>query len=259
MTGDAPVRVEHHDGVAVVRMAEPQRRNALTARMRLALEEAITAAERDTGVVGLVLAGDACAFCAGGDVSTMLQMTRPEAEERIRAAHRLARLVHECAKPIVAAVDGVCAGAGLSLAALCDLIVAGGDAQFRTAFERVGLMPDLGAAWSIPARIGVQAARRLFLLGGTLTAAEAADLGLCDVLTAPGGAEAEAIALARRLGLSAPGTRRAVRHIFRDVPASFEDALRLEALIQPTLYLSADLAEGIGALRERRDPVWTGR
>ncbi|MEO1974754.1 MAG: enoyl-CoA hydratase/isomerase family protein [Paracoccaceae bacterium] len=252
------VTVETHDRIALLRMNAPQRRNALCADMRHALREAVRRADGASTVEVIVLAGDARAFCAGGDLDSMSGMEPEQARARIRDAHALPRSIHGSVKPIVAAVEGVCAGAGLALAALCDLVVSGERARFYTAFEKVGLMPDLGASWSVSARIGVQAARRLFLLGGAMDASEALRSGLCDFLVPAGAAEAEAIALAGRLARSAPGTRAAVREIFRAPPASLEDALRFEATHQPALYLSADLHEGIAAFREKRDPVWRG-
>ncbi|PZX15101.1 enoyl-CoA hydratase/carnithine racemase [Palleronia aestuarii] len=255
-TGRAHVRVERFCRIAVLRMTRPETRNSLDAAMREALLQAIGALNDDPAIDAMVLAGSGRAFCAGGDLNTMMRMTPEQAEGRIRAAHALPRCIHNSAKPIVAAVEGACAGAGLGLAAVCDLLVAGTAARFVTAFEKVGLMPDVGAAWSVTARIGPQAARRLFLLGGTLDASKAHEMGLVDTLAPEGRAEAEAVDLAERLARTAPGTRRCVREIFREPPASLEDALRFEAAHQPTLYLSADLHEGIAAFREKRDPVW---
>lgn len=253
---DRLVHNERAADVALIRMTQPETRNALTVPMRAALERAIAEANADPAVRAIVIAGEAKVFSAGGDISTMVGMTREEAECRIRLAHTLPRAVHQSAKPVVAAVEGICAGAGLSLAAICDLLVCGEKASFFTAFERVGLMPDLGASWSVTARMGVAAARRLFLLGGNLDSAQAEASGLADLRVPAGTAEKEAIDLARRLGNGAPASRCVVRDLFRAPPASLEEALALEAEHQPRLYLGPDLQEGIQAFRERRDPVW---
>lgn len=253
---DRLVHVERVADVALIRMIQSATRNALSVPMRAALEHTIADANADTDVRAIVIAGDARVFSAGGDISTMSGMTREEAEQRIFCAHSLPRAVHDSAKPVIAAVEGICAGAGLSLAAICDLLVCGEAASFVTAFERVGLMPDLGASWSITARMGAGAARRFFLLGGPLDAAQAEASGLADLRVPAGEAEAEAIRLARRLDNCAPNSRRIVREIFRAPPASLEEALAIEMKNQPRLYLSHDLQEGIRAFRERRDPVW---
>ncbi|MEI4472311.1 enoyl-CoA hydratase/isomerase family protein [Frigidibacter sp. MR17.24] len=253
------VHAETRGGLRVIRLSDPERRNALSAEMRAAIEAALAAANADPAIAGIVLAAEGRAFCAGGDLGTMEGMTAAEAEARIRDAHRLPRAIHASPKPVVAAVEGICAGAGLALASICDLMVIGAGARFVTAFEKVGLMPDLGACWSVAQRIGPQAARRLFLLGGDLDAHDAAALGLCDLLVAEGAAETEAEALALRLARSAPGTRSAVRALFAALPARLDDVLAAEAATQPRLYLSEDLREGIAAFRARRDPVWTGR
>jgi len=261
MTPDATpdaifVRIDVVDRIALICMTQPSNRNALSTAMREALQDAIRTVNDSDDFDGMVLTGDALAFCAGGDLSTMGRMTPAQAEARILAAHALPRCIHDSPKPVVAAVEGICAGAGLALAAVCDLVVAGTAAQFMTSYEKVGLMPDLGATWSVTARIGSHAARRLFLLGGTLSAQEAQDAGFSDFLVAAGGAETMATDLATRLARTAPGTRHAVRKVFRAPPATLEDALRFEAVHQPALYLSADLHEGIAAFREKRDPVW---
>lgn len=261
MPGDAVidsrlVTLDQVADVALIQMAQPAMRNALTLPMRQALEEALDAANANPGIAAIVLAGGDKVFCAGGDLSTMEGMTPEQAQQRIRLAHSLPRRIHASPKPVVAAVEGICAGAGLSLAAICDLVVSGTEARFVTAFERVGLMPDLGALWSVPARIGQQAARRLFLLGASLNAAEAQELGLSDFLVPRGTALDEAMTLAQRLAQVAPGPLRVVRDTFMDPPATLEAALAQEVRHQPGFYRSQDLSEGITAFRERRDPVW---
>lgn len=255
----SPLRIEQDGSIAILRMVQPARRNLLTPAMRTALQDALAAANADADIAAIVIAADGPAFCGGGDLGTMGDLSESESEARILDAHKLPRAIHESPKPVIAAVEGGCAGAGLALAAICDLLVAGRDARFVTAFEKVGLMPDLGACWSVSARIGPQAARRLFLLGGDLTADGAAACGLCDVLVPVGRAEEEAVALARRATRCAPGTRRAVREVFARNCRSFDEILKLEAELQPPLYRSEDLREGIAAFRERRDPVWRGR
>ena len=250
------VEIETRNRVAIVRMTAHSNRNALSVPVRTALLEAIRSVESSDQFGGLVLAGSDQAFSGGGDLRSMGPMTREEGEARIVAAQALPRAIHGCAKPVVAAVEGICAGAGLSLAAACDLIVAAKGAQFITSFEKVGLMPDLGASYSISARIGSQAARRLFLLGGALSAEQAQEAGLSDFLVERGDAESTGTELVGRLMRLAPGTCRAVRNVFRKPPATLEEAFRFEVAFQPDLYASADLQEGIAAFLEKRPPIW---
>jgi len=251
-----PVRIEAADRVAIIRMCASSDRNALDVALRDALRDAIASVNAAGRFDGMVLAGNDRFFSVGGDLRTMGPMTRAEGKARIVAAHALPRCIHASPKPVVAAVEGVCAGAGLAVAAICDVIVAGSGAQFITSFEKVGLMPDLGASYAIPQRMGQQAARRLFLFGGALDAEEAQASGLSDYLVEKGEAVPLATELVARLSRIAPGTRHAVRRIFRAPPATLEEALCLEVERQPELYASADLQEGIAAFLENRAPVW---
>ncbi len=255
-TTSAPVKIETAGRVAIIRMTAPSNHNALNVAMREALMDAIRTVNESAGLDGMVLTGNERTFCAGGDLRTMGQMTHAEGVSRIIGAQALPRSIHASPKPVVAAVEGICAGAGMALAAVCDLIVVGRGARFITSFEKVGLMPDLGASCSVTARMGCQAARRLFLLGGSLGAEEAQDSGLSDFLVEKGHAEVAATELVGRLSRLAPGARHAVREVFRDPPATLEDAFRFEIAHQPGLYVSSDLQEGVAAFLEKREPNW---
>lgn len=240
----------------IVTLANPARRNALDAATRARLIEALQAGYDDPQIQVILLQGDAKSFSAGGDVSTMRGMTAEEASARILTAHALPRLIHEGPKPVIAVVEGVCAGAGLGVASICDLVIAGAEARFITAFEKVGFMPDFGVAWSLAQRMGVQAAKRWLIMGGELRGEAAAAAGLADACVAPGQALAEALVWAERLAANAPATRRAVRDVFRAMGGEFETVLALEAERQAQLYRSEDAAEGIQAFIERRAPIW---
>ena len=252
-----PVKIEAVGHVAIVRMTATANRNALNVMMREGLQDAIRTINEAADFEGMVITGNDQAFCAGGDLRTMGKMTYSEGVNRIKAAQALPRFIHVSPKPVVAAVEGICAGAGIGLAAICDLVVVGRGARFISSFEKVGLMPDLGASFSVTARIGRQAARRLFLLGGTLRADEAQQIGLSDFLVEKGDAEATAVALVRRLAHLAPGARRAVREVFREPPTTLEEAFSFEVAHQPGLYISSDLQEGVAAFLQKRKPQWS--
>ena len=252
----SPVLVRQDGASRILTINQPARRNALDAVTRDALQQALQDAYADADTQIILLEGDARSFCAGGDVSTMRGMTPEQADARIRAAHVLPRMIHEGPKPVIAVVEGACVGAGLGLAAICDLVVASESARFVTAFEKVGFMPDFGAAWSLAQRMGPQAAKRWLLLGGEMRGADAAAAGLADACTPPGQAMAHAMELAARLIANAPATRRSVRDVFRDMPSGLETVLALEVERQAQLYRSRDAAEGIQAFIDRRPPVW---
>lgn len=250
---------DRRDSACVLTINLPERRNALDAETRAELIQALNSAYAEPSVDVIILQGTPKVFSAGGDVTTMLGLTEIQASQRIQLAHQLPRLIHAGPKPVIAVVEGVCAGAGLGLASVCDLIIAGAEARFVTAFEKVGFMPDFGVTWALTQRMGAQAAKRFFLLGGMMTAAEAESRGLADACVPSGQALDRALELAAKLSLNAPATRRAVRDVFRAMPLDFEAVLALEAERQATLYRSEDAAEGIAAFMEKRSPVWRDR
>lgn len=255
-TDTARVLGRDEAGCAIVTINQPQRRNALDAETRQELIAALEAAFVRPGIAAILIEGDSRAFCAGGDLASMGGMTAAQAAERIAIAHRLPRTIINAPRPVIAVVEGVCAGAGLGLATVCDLIVAGESATFVTAFEKVGLMPDFGVAWALGQRMGVQSAKRLLMFGGALGGREAQEHGLADFCVPAGEAHMKALDLAAQLGRNAPATLRTVRDLFRAMPLDIDAVLAFEAERQAVLYRSADVAEGIAAFREKRRPVW---
>ncbi len=196
---------ETRDGATVVLTLDyPERRNALAIPMRERLAAAFDRIEADATVRAVVVTGRGGTFCAGGDVSGMDAATLAAGRERFRLTHRLVRLVAHCGKPVIAAVEGWCVGAGLSLACLCDTIVAAEDARFMAGFGKLGLVADLGLLHTLPLRIGQGRARQVLLYGEAIGAEEAKQIGLVDRLSPPGGALHAALALAHVANSAAP-------------------------------------------------------
>jgi len=181
---DDPVLADRDGAVLTLTLNAPARRNALSVAMRRALAEALEEADRSVRVVILTGAGEH--FCSGGDLSGMAVTRLAEGRERMREAHHLIRLMVTARFPIIAAVEGWCAGAGISLACAADHVVAGAGARFVASFGRVGLLPDLGLLHTLPARIGGARARELLLFGETVDAARAEAIGLVDRVVAAG-------------------------------------------------------------------------
>ncbi|MBD0273608.1 MAG: enoyl-CoA hydratase/isomerase family protein, partial [Acetobacteraceae bacterium] len=167
MTSDAaPVmRVveERHGTVLVLTLDQPARRNALSMPLRTALTAALERAQSDKGTRAVVITGAGDHFCSGGDISGMDVKSPLEGRERMRLSHQLIRLMVMGGVPVVAAVEGFCVGAGLSLACACDTIVAAEDARLGAGFGRIGLMADLGLPHTLPHRVGQGRARQIFL------------------------------------------------------------------------------------------------
>jgi len=256
----ADLRIETADGVATVTLDRPDALNALTVPLKEALVEAFRAFASDDAVRAVVLTGAGRAFCAGQDLHERLQPDALPLADEIRARYNpLIRAMRALPKPIVAAVNGVAAGAGASLAFACDIRIAAEAASFLLAFGRVGLIPDSGATWLLPRLIGGAKAAELALTTDPLSAADAERLGLVARVVPAAELLQEARALARRLAAAAPVALALTKEALeRSWAASFEEQLELEADLQGRAGSTADHAEGIAAFIERRRPTFGG-
>ena len=178
--GAPTVLTEDRGPVRVVTLNRPERRNAIDLVLRAELGDALEAASDDADVRVVVLTGAGGTFCSGGDISTMRRMGPDETVPRAEAAQRVIRAIWGSEKPVLAAVEGAAFGAGVSLAAACDRVVASEEAVFGTAFTGVGLAGDMGLFSSLPARVGPAVARQLMLLPRRLSGMQARELGLVD-------------------------------------------------------------------------------
>lgn len=242
-------------GVLTLTLDYPARRNALALPLREALHEALEAAQGDAEIRAVVLAGAGGSFCSGGDISGMEVADAMAGRERMRRTHRLIRLMVAGRLPIVAAVEGWCVGAGLSLACACDTILAAEDACFMAGFGRIGLIPDLGLPFTLPARIGAGRARQMFLYGSRLSAAEAERIGLVDGVVPKGQALAAAAEKARFLAAQAPLPIALAKRMLAE---GLERALEDERHFQTLCFLSAEHAEGRAAFLAKREPDFGG-
>ncbi len=259
MSDDDRLVQVHQDGpVTRLVLNQPARRNALSIPLRAGLVAGLEAAMSDTGCRVVVLSGAGGTFCAGGDITGMAGITGVAGRQRMALVHRLVRLVVQSEKPVIAAVEGHAIGAGLSLAALCDIVVASGTAKFTCSFNRIGLVPDLGATWALPLRMGLGRAKFAIMTGRTLDAAEAERWGLAEMVVAAGEAETAALALARELAAKAPLSNGFAKALLARMPRDLDEMLRAEADAQAILYGSRDLAEGRAAFGEKREPSFEG-
>jgi enoyl-CoA hydratase/carnithine racemase len=254
-TEHPPLLVEREGPIAVLTMNMPERRNALGVKMRAAFVDALEEIEADRTVRAAVVTGAAGVFSSGGDLSGMEADGLDAARERMRRTHKMIRLMIHARLPLIAAVEGWCVGAGLSVLCACDHAVAAGDALFRAPFARVGLIPDLGLLHTLPQRVGFGRARELLLFGETMDARRAHEIGLVDRLCAPGEALVEAkkraLAVAELAPLSLALTKAALAE-------GLEQALATERELQSALFMTADHAEGKRAFLEKRAPVFRG-
>jgi enoyl-CoA hydratase len=198
----AEVRTDIADGVAVLTLDAPERRNALTLGMTDEIVAAVDAAEADRSVGALVVTGAAPAFCAGADLSHLGASQR----EGLRAIYEGFLRIGRSPLPTIAAVNGAAVGAGMNLALVCDLALAGASARFDTRFLQLGLHPGGGHTWMLRRRVGPQTAAALVLFGEVLSGADAERVGLAwrcvpddELLAVAGGLAATAAAAPREL------------------------------------------------------------
>jgi len=253
--------------VAVLTLNRPERLNALTKDMMQALRARLAEVATDDGVGCLVLTGAGNAFCAGGDVRVQARVAAegsPETPEQrtdaLRTSMEAARLLHDMPKPTIAMVNGVAAGAGLSLALACDLRIAGRSARMTTAFAKVGLSGDYGGTWFLTELVGTAKARELYFLSDVLDAARIEALGLANRVVADAELAGETMALAERL---ANGPAIALRYMKRNLNVALHgtlsEGLDSEAYGMLRSRASDDHKEAARAFVEKRPPSFEGR
>jgi enoyl-CoA hydratase/carnithine racemase len=255
------VQVRHEGDVAIVTMNYPQRRNAFSMAMRVALIDVFQRLFHDDAATrSIVLTGAEGHFCADGDLSEMQAATPTllELRERIAVGVRLFRLIYTGTKPVIAAVEGTCFGAGLSLAAACDLAVSSSAAKYCCAFIKMGLLPDTGLLWTLPQKVGRGKARELMLRADVFDAATAQRIGLVSQIAEPGGALEAAIRQATRLAAYPPVTLALLKASLVNAGNSIEDAWRMEVDLNPLTRQTSDHTEAVAAFMEKRKPVFTG-
>ncbi len=254
------VRVAVDGPVATITLDRPTALNALTIPMKLELLDALRGVEADAAIRAVILTGAGRAFCAGQDLKERLEPGAPSLGDELRQRYNpIVRAIRSMPKPVVAAVNGVAAGAGASLAFACDLRIASEAATFVLAFERIGLLPDTGATWLLPRLIGLPRAMEMSLLNEPLSAADAERLGLVTRVVASGALADEAAAMADRLAESAPvAAAFTKRALYEAQDLGLADALENEASLQDVAGRTADHREGMAAFMEKRKPRFRG-
>lgn len=248
---------EKEDGhIAVITLDEPEARNALTAEARAALRTALDALADDPEVDVVVITGAGGNFCAGGDVRTMGETNPRAIASRMAEVAETAEAAAAFPKPLIAAVAGHAAGAGISLACLADIVIAEDSARFTFSFLRLALGPDWGLSFTLPRRVGTTVARSLILTATAIDGEEAHRLGLVDVLTLEGEALQTARATARELAGGPRAAIGAVKGMLSDLDG-LRAALAAEAEMQKARFPHAEHQEGAAAFREKRGPDYT--
>ncbi|MFG3439003.1 enoyl-CoA hydratase-related protein [Nonomuraea sp. NPDC047897] len=257
------IRYDVTDAVAAITLDRPDAMNSLTTELKAALLDALRRAAGDPQVRSVLLTGSGRAFCAGQDLrehAANLEAGRGLADTVRLHYNPIVELVTTMPKPVVAAVNGVAAGAGASLAFACDLRIASEKAKFALAFAGIGLAPDSGASWTLQRLVGPGRAAELLLLGEPLDAARALELGVVtrvvpadDVLKT---ARELAVRLAQGPTLAYAATKRALAYA---ATHALPDALALEAELQDECAATADHLAATRAFLSKERPVFGGR
>lgn len=250
-------------GIVLLTLSDPARRNAMSDAMTDAWRETIEGLRQDAELRCVVVTGAGGAFSSGGNLDWIAgrgEVELARLRDHMLDFYRTWLSIRSLEVPTVAAVNGAAVGAGLCLALACDLRYAADDAKLIAPFTRLGLHPGMAATYLLPEVGGLPLAREMLLTGRVVTGAQAESYGLVNRSVPREEVLDEALRVAAEIAERAPVATRLTKAALADGgPPSLEAALRWESLAQPVTMVSADLAEGIAAQREKRAPRFTGR
>jgi 2-(1,2-epoxy-1,2-dihydrophenyl)acetyl-CoA isomerase len=249
-------------GIARLVLNRPKSYNSFNREMALACQAALKDASEDSEIRIVLLTGEGKAFCAGQD---LVEVTTPELHPGFKAIldehyNPIITAITRMPKPVVAAVNGVAAGAGANIALACDIVVASDSAVFIQAFSGIGLIPDSGGTYFLPRLIGYQKALAISMLGDKISAAEAEKMGMIyksfPAETYAGEVEKLALRLSEMPTFGLALTKKAFQE---GMVNNLEEQLKVESLLQIEASESGDYHEGVAAFLEKRKPRFTGK
>ncbi len=252
----ASLKSHSHGQTMVLTISNPEHRNALGPDMYAAGVEALNVAESNPEVRSVVLTGEGAHFCAGGNLQRLLtnRQLPPEVQaQSVEGLHNWVETIRAFPKPVVAAVEGSCAGAGFSLTLACDLVIAAQNSVFAMSYSSVGLSPDGGATWSLMRALPRATALQLLMCGERISAERLLQLGVITQTSTPGEALHDALALCDRLNARAPNALSSVKELVNDAPlVTLHAQLAAERDHFVRNLHHANAGEGISAFLEKR-------
>lgn len=258
---EAVVLYEKIGQIAKITLNRPKALNAMNGELVQSLASRLSEAEKDTDVRVIILTGAGKGFCAGGDLSYLKQLTNViEARGFITEVGALVSQIQSIAKPIIAMVNGVAAGAGFNLAIACDIVFAADTARFAQSFVKVGLVPDCGGMYLLPKIVGIHKAKELMFTADLIGVDKANELGLINRIAAGDKLEEETLAFANKLIASAPIALGMVKKTLNGMEdMTLDNWLSHEADMQTLCMQTADHQEGIAAFMEKRAPKFQNK
>lgn len=260
---EAPVLVERSGGIVTLTLNKPDIRNAMTADLTDAFTAAIDDLRGDADARVLIVTGAGKAFCAGGDLSFIQPgpgASVPDIRAKMRAFYGKFLAVRDLEIPTIAAINGSAVGAGLCLAMACDLRIAAADAKLTAAFTKLGLHPGMAGTYLLSKLVGSARAADLLFTSRVIDAGEAEAMGLVNRAVPGASLMDEARALAGEIAANAPIATRLVKRAIKLAEKNdLETMLEYEALAQAVTMASADLLEGLAAVKEKRAPKFEGK
>ncbi|MBC7776360.1 MAG: enoyl-CoA hydratase/isomerase family protein [Phycisphaerae bacterium] len=249
------------NSVARITLNRPQVFNSMHHAMRMEILEALDTCERDPAIRAVYITGTGKAFCAGEDLQEVTDPNGPALAEIISTGYNpIVLKIRHLEKPVVAAVNGVAAGAGANIALACDIAVATESASFTQAFSKIGLIPDSGGTWTLPRLVGFQRATALMMLSDKISATEAANMGMIWKVFPDESFAADSLKLAETLaqmptrGLAL--TKQALNQTFNN---DFASQTFVEGKLQTMASHTQDYREGVAAFLEKRKPIFKGQ
>jgi len=257
--------LEKREGrVATLILNRPERMNALNADLIVALNDALTRVEADPEINVVVLAGAGRAFCAGGDLAVIgkgrQENNVAELQPILRSGMNAVLKIRTMRQPVIAAVHGAAAGAGMNIALAADMRIASDDAMFGQNFAKVGLFPDYGGTFFLPQLVGPAKAAELFYTGDMINAAEALRIGIVNRVVPLAQLETEVRGLAHKIADGPAIAIHAIKEtLFGRDKEELTELLDLEVEQQMKCFYSEDCSEGIRAFFEKRAPKFRGK
>ena len=259
---DSPfIITERSDSVEIIRLNRPEKFNALSAEMILALSDVFTNLEsqRELRAVILTATGDK-AFCAGTDITELAELDEARALEVSARGQSLCSQIESCGVPVIAAVNGLAAGGGCELALACHLRIAALNAQFSLPETKLGVIPAYGGTQRLAREIGEGRALEMMLTGRTVSAEEALRFGLVNRVVPADELPAQAESLAQEIAQLAPlAIRACLEAVIRGTQLPLAEGLALESKLFASLFFTDDVREGTSAFLEKRAPGFKGK